>query len=78
MTTLEIPFNPGDIIEYRSSRYGIATMTISKVKYIWTKYGNKLSFVGVPKYPEGNYRGWASSVSVSDLKNIRLIKKANS
>lgn len=72
MKTLKIKYEPGDVVEYRSKKFGIGTMEVLEVRVLWTKGNIGIKYRGYPKFEDNKIHG---KTTISDLKNMKLIKK---
>jgi hypothetical protein len=71
---IEIKFKPGDKIKYYSSRYGVTTMKIIKIKVYWDKNELTIKYGGCPVYTEKIKRYYTILTWISNIKNIELME----
>jgi hypothetical protein len=74
MKTINILYEPGNIIRYYSSRYGVATMEILKIKVYWDKNKLTIKYGGAPKYKGKSKKYYTNLTWISNIKNIELIE----
>jgi len=78
MKTIQVEFQPGDVVRYYSGRYGYAYMIIAEVRMNWTEQnGIIVKYAGYPEYNKVRNGRYSLYTWIYDLKNIELIKVKN-
>lgn len=71
MKTIEVKFDLNSVVNYNSSRYGLAEMKIIRIVIVEDGYGLTIKYGGYPTYSKKR-KGYSYLTFISDLKNIKL------